>query len=585
MMLPLSLSLLVSVFSCKKEEPETCVLPVNGWNPDFQCPGDPNCCTAEGPLLVGASAFSITPTCFEGWLDCGEDGLCVGDEGYTEPDNGEGDGEWKKSTEAYLDCGCDRLCPGDEGYASPDDGEADGVFQAVWMAGFQNSRPANGVHDDLWARAIVFEKGETRVGLVVVDLVGWFYEDVVKTRELLDGEGAEVDHLIVASTHAHEGPDTMGIWGETAFLTGYDQDYAAYVRSQSAAAVQAAILDLRELGSMAVGNVDVAHQTDNGTSNLVRDSRDPKIIDSLLSAAIFRDTSGETIATLSHFGNHPEAMADENVLITSDFVGPLRDGLESGVHYDAYDRPGYGGVSVFFSGTVGGLMTPLGITVVDGEGTEWRDYTFERNEAMGKVMAELAMDALDEAESSKDRTLRFGGSVMRMPVENYGFQTMFLAGIIDREIYDYDPTEEIEEGNIPKAETEMNVLQVGPLTMLTVPGELFPELAVGGYDGSRVGDPNLDMINSDNPNPPDVSQAPEGPYLLDQVPTEFGWILGLGNDEVGYIIPAYDFILNDSSPWFDEAEGDHYEETNSLGPETAPQVVELGEKLLEWSGK
>jgi hypothetical protein len=61
------------------------------------------------------------------------------------------------------------------------------------------------------------------------------------------------------------------------------------------------------------------------------------------------------------------------------------------------------------------------------------------------------------------------------------------------------------------------------------------------------------------------------------------WVIGLGNDEVGYIIPSYNFILSETLPYLDEADGDHYEETNSLGPETAPRVLEMATTLLQWS--
>ncbi|MFU8815725.1 MAG: hypothetical protein ACNA7W_10295, partial [Pseudomonadales bacterium] len=51
----------------------------------------------------------------------------------------------------------------------PDEGDSfvdvtgSGRFDAVWMAGFQNARPARGVHDDLWARAMVLDDGQTRL--------------------------------------------------------------------------------------------------------------------------------------------------------------------------------------------------------------------------------------------------------------------------------------------------------------------------------------------------------------------------------------------------------------------------------------
>ena len=555
------------------------------WTPTYYCPGSEDCADAEGTLRVGAAAVPITPICFEQWRDCGDDGLCPGDEGYTEADAHEANGEWDKSVEVFLDCGCDQLCPGDEGYILPDQGEGDQVFQASWIAGFQNSRPANGVHDDIWARAIVFEKGSTRIGFVVVDLVGWFYQEIEKTRTMISQEGIDLDHLIVSATHTHEAPDTMGLWGRSATASGYSEEYAQYVRTQTKESIRLAVENLQDVGSFAVGAVDVRDYSEKGTSNLLRDSRDPKVIDEQLRAAIFRNTSGQTIATLSHFGNHPEAIADENTQITSDFPNLLREGLESGVFYDSYQRDGYGGVSIFINAAVGGLMTPLGINIVDGEGTEFRDYTFERNDAFGKVMAEQAMDAIDAATPATDDTLSFAAQVFELPVENFGFQAMFVTNIIPREVYDYDSSEIIDEDNMPKVRTEVAHLRVGPISFVTVPGEITPELVIGGYDGSHVGDPNKTLIDENNPNPPDLSQAPQGPYIRDIIQNEHPWVVGLGNDELGYILPAYDFQLDDRLPWFDQAEGDHYEETRSLGPNTAEIVQGELQKLMDWAAQ
>jgi hypothetical protein len=61
------------------------------------------------------------------------------------------------------------------------------------------------------------------------------------------------------------------------------------------------------------------------------------------------------------------------------------------------------------------------------------------------------------------------------------------------------------------------------------------------------------------------------------------WIIGLGNDELGYIIPEYNYVLSERVPYIEEAEGDHYEETNSLGPGTATLVLEWADRLIQWS--
>ncbi len=536
------------------------------WAPDIYCPGDPSgvCDDAAGTLHVGAGAVDITPACFESWED---------------PDE---NGEWDWNSEAFLDCGCDRLCAGDDGYPGPDEGEEDGEFQASWMAGFHTGRPAQGSHDPLWARALVLDQGETRIAFVVVDLVGWFNDEIDLTREELAAAGLDVDYLMVSATHNHEGPDTMGIWGKTATQTGVLPEYHAQVRTATVEAVAQAVAGLTEVASMTVGEVDIRDYSDQGARGFLRDSRDPNILDPAVGGAAFRDASGAVIASLGHFGNHPEAMADENVQITSDFADPMRRTMETGSSWDAYDRDGLGGTAIYVNGTVGGLMTPLGITVTDPDGGEWREYTFERNEVMGALMGEMALDAIEGGTEDTAPTIEVAAHSFLLPVDNWGFQAMFMVGIIDRETYDWDESQAIDDDNVPKVRTEVAVLRIGDLEMVTVPGELLPELAIGGFDGSYTDSPDTEIIDENNENPPDLSQAPEGPYLLEHLTTTYRWVIGLGNDELGYIVPPYNFQLSETLPWFEQAPGDHYEETNSLGPQTAPIYLEEAEKLIGW---
>ena len=55
-------------------------------------------------------------------------------------------------------------------------------------------------------------------------------------------------------------------------------------------------------------------------------------------------------------------------------------------------------------------------------------------------------------------------------------------------------------------------------------------------------------------------------------------ILGLANDELGYIVPPSDFLVNKTNPYLEKTMDligeNHYEETNSVGPECAEVVAE-----------
>ncbi len=531
--------------------------------PDLYCPGSPSCPDADGQLSVGAAALSITPTCFESWEDL------------------DADAEWD-SNEAYLDCGCDRLCDGDPGWPGADEGEGDGVFQAVYLAGFHNRRPAQGVQDDLWARALVFDQGGTRIAVVSLDLVGFFWPDVQAARAAVAASSPDVDHVLISSTHGHEGPDTMGLWGPSDTVSGVDPDYISTVVATIADAVSAAEADLRPVARMQAGEVDVGSYHETGVYNVITDLRDPVVIDEVMGGAAFWDDDGEVIASIAHFGDHPESVADENTLITSDFPHAMRQTMEQGASWDAYSRDGLGGTAVFINGAVGGMMTGLRVDVHDPDGNVWESYTHERTFAMGTLMGEMALDAIENGEVFDAPALRLATRRFRVPVENYGFQALFLTGIIERELFDYDSSQAIGADNVPFVETTVEVLDVGPIRFATVPGELFPELNIGGYDGSHTGHPDADLVDPKNPNPPDLDAAPGGPYLKERLGGRFNWVVGLGNDQLGYILPVYDFELHPTVPWFEEAEGDHYEETNSLGSQAAPRSEAALDELLAW---
>ena len=103
-----------------------------------------------------------------------------------------------------------------------------------------------------------------------------------------------------------------------------------------------------------------------------------------------------------------------------------------------------------------------------------------------------------------------------------------------------------------------------------IPGEIFPELVYGGEYGSA---------SADNQNPTPLVQTAK----------EFGveklLILGLANDELGYIVSPSDFLVNPDKPYIDKIVDktgeNHYEETNSVGPEMASRISETLKKLLE----
>src|SRR5262249_55681303 len=104
----------------------------------------------------------------------------------------------------------------------------------VYMAGFGQNRIATGVHDPLMARAVVIECDHYRIGLLSVDVVGLFRDQVLAIRKRLPG----IQYLLVSSTHNHEGPDTLGLWGPLPVMSGVDPAYLERLTDQCVRAVE-----------------------------------------------------------------------------------------------------------------------------------------------------------------------------------------------------------------------------------------------------------------------------------------------------------------------------------------------------------
>src|SRR3954465_7854403 len=75
------------------------------------------------------------------------------------------------------------------------------------MAGYYSARGAEGTHDPLHAKALVFEKDGTRVALVALDLIGTPRTMVERTRaEVEKATGIPGTHVMISATHSHTGP-------------------------------------------------------------------------------------------------------------------------------------------------------------------------------------------------------------------------------------------------------------------------------------------------------------------------------------------------------------------------------------------
>lgn len=420
----------------------------------------------------------------------------------------------------------------------------------VWIAGYGNGRRATGVHDDLYARALVVEGEGGRIALVAVDLIGLFLESTRRAGRLVEslGLGLRAEDVVVAATHNHEGPDTMGLWGPSAQQTGLDLSYLDCVESSIAEAVRKAASAMRP-AALRFGEIEVP-------ADLNCDGRLPHVVDRrLLVMEASEPSSGHPIATLVGFASHPEILGRRNTLLTADYPGFLLRTLER-------ER---GGVGVFVAGAVGGLLNPRCVLMEDPRTRQPapRD-SFRNAELYGEALARLALAAASRSSLSARADVWVARREVTIALTNPRFQAGLDSGVIGagrlRDRFRPGP------GGEWSFTTEVGLLRTGDGLFLLVPGEIYPELVLGGVpDPAEPG--------------ADFPEAPPEPALLPRMRGPFNFVVGLANDEIGYLIPRRQW---DTVPPFAYGrEQPQYGEVNSVGPLGGARVSAALHAILE----
>jgi hypothetical protein len=469
-------------------------------------------------------------------------------------------------------------------------------------------RPMLGVRtaggDGLEARTIVLESHGLTIALSQVDLGGYFRERIDHVRDLLAQNGDHVDLLIVGATHNHEAPDTIGIFGRDESHPGVDLKWEDFVDAQVARTVHDA-LGAREEATLTIGQARV-EDAGSDMSRYVGDSRDPVVIDNMMTVFLFqRPADGTPITAMVNWAAHPDDTHWNNHLLSAGYPHFLRSALERGFGRLGTDYPPLAPHVLFMQGPLGGQIGPtsqvhaiddLGISVAKCVKPQYppaqgcpdprhpgqfvhpiSDDCFIFEEAIGHGAATFAYKALSQgATTLADVPVSWRSKRIKAHLDNVGFQAALLAGLIStKEVYDYDSSRQIDmDTNRPAVLTELHYVRLGPASFVTAPGELHPELFVGGYDGSRAG--TYPLLRPDNPNPVDLSKAPPPPYVCNLMEGDYRFSLGCTGDYLGYIVAEFNFELVDPSmgtPWIDEAPGDHYEETRALSRSEEAEVI------------
>ena len=406
------------------------------------------------------------------------------------------------------------------------------------LAGFAaREGGARGVHDDLYARALVLEEGGMRLALILCDLCELDAPFVARVRRRVEA-AAGIPHtsIMVAATHTHGAPATTPLLSAPPPAEWLDG-----VERHAAAAAAEACRTLSH-GDAAVGR--------GQERSIGRNRRRPDgPVDPTVTVLRFNRTDIAPVS-LVHYACHPTVLGPDNLLVSRDYPGFAVDAVERVTGgWCAFANGACGDVNVGHSAgrTALGLPTP--------------GRTFERTEALGLRLAVEAIGASREAwlidgrlgcrrraltvplRTAAEPEARAQVAAQRRNVESLTAERGRGDALADARLelfYAEMALEWARRHPDPSEATEVQAAAIGDVALVALPGEFFVE---------------------------------SGQRLRDRSPFPVTVVIGYANGCLGYVPPASAFeeggYETRLSPW------------SRVAPEAETVILNAAVEVLE----
>ncbi len=421
----------------------------------------------------------------------------------------------------------------------------DVTSDTYYIAGYNTNNPATGVLDDMLAKAVYIDDNTGRGGVILcaIDCVGISRADINDIRKTVieSGEIPSLKSINICATHTHSAVDTQGLWGKAFYSDGKNDEFMNALKEKTAAAIIEAYKQRKD-GNLYFGTAEA--------DGLQADTRTPVDFNSKITSIRFEPFDKSKSTYIINYACHAEMLGSLTNVISADFPAYMTMEINEKT----------GGANVLFlNGAIGGLITGSEIdSFLKGELSECIAHT----KKYGKDVAALVLGIDNETEIAP--LINIKSETVSVLCENTALLLARYIGVLNNDI-------SLQGKSDVSIITEVSYMELGnkQIGIYMIPGELYPELESGNF-----------LTAENSANKTDATYK----ALSEMSRCEHNFVIGLCNDEIGYIIPENDFLLHEWLPYFnipyDSFDRKHYEETNSVGPKTAGSLLEAMDNII-----
>jgi len=356
------------------------------------------------------------------------------------------------------------------------------------LAGFAARQGVcEGIHDELFSRALVLENNGKAVAIISLDVLAVSAEFVEKVRSRIEGRtGIKKNTIMIAATHTHAGPVTIRTFfnPDGALDATYMNSLADAIEDSVAAAWENKFEARIGVGSGHVDGIGVNRRTE-----------DKKPIDDEIGIIKVEDTTGTVRGVLINYSCHPTVLGSDNLLATGDFPYFAVDTIEKefgGNNFAMFVNGTQGNISMGHSSELSaiGIITP--------------GRTFEHAEELGEKLGKAAIDAIKKIETTDSPKIETSVLTARLPLKalpgtasaaaslnaaqerlaevsaNGAVPEQLMkakSNLLYASITDYyaSETSTLPDGVLP---AELQMLRIDDALFLAIPAEVFVEIGL-----------------------------------------------------------------------------------------------------------
>jgi neutral ceramidase len=200
------------------------------------------------------------------------------------------------------------------------------------MSGYgSRTAPFKGVHDDLFARVIVFSDGINKAVLISADLIGFsnsFWEEI--TLRLTKETGIKREYVLLSAVHNHNGPVTK-VYEENS--SAQVNAYVEELKNKIVIATKDAIKNMVPV-SIGAGKgecrMNINRRAPDGKGGIELGQNPYAPCDHEVGVISVNDKSGSPLAIIMNWPCHGVVLGPNNYLITGDWPGAASRYIEEG---------------------------------------------------------------------------------------------------------------------------------------------------------------------------------------------------------------------------------------------------------------